>query len=118
MQIGDIVKTENGVDVKKGNALQQSVAEVSNENGIREKIRVKPKAPNLVIIGNIAYDVIDFSRVSKERERIIDIGGACTFSSIPASLYHRVGMVGKIGEDFDISKFYQYNVDLSRSTKN
>lgn len=115
MQIGDIIKTQNGEDVKKGNALEQSVAEIARESSIRERIRVKPKAPDLVIIGNIAYDVIDFSRINKKRENIVDIGGACTFSSIPASLYHRVGMVGKIGNDFDISKFYQYNIDLSRS---
>ena len=31
---------------------------------IRERIKVvsQPKAPALVIIGNIAYDIIDFSR--------------------------------------------------------
>jgi len=31
---------------------------------------------------------------------------------LPASLYHRVGIVGKVGNDFDLSKFYSYNLDL------
>ena len=78
-----------------------------------EEIDIKPKSPNLVIIGNIAYDIIDFSKLEEKRPNIIDIGGACVFSSIPASLFHRVGMVGKIGKDLDISQFYGYNIDLS-----
>lgn len=78
-----------------------------------EKIDIKPKSPNLVIIGNIAYDIIDFSKLEEKRPNIIDIGGACVFSTIPASLFHRVGMVGKIGKDLDISQFYGYNIDLS-----
>ena len=59
---------------------------------IRERIKVvsQPKAPALVIIGNIAYDIIDFSRLNRKRENIVDVGGACVFSSIPASLYGRV----------------------------
>lgn len=78
-----------------------------------EKIEIKPQSPNLVIIGNIAYDIIDFSKLKEKRSNIIDIGGACVFSTIPASLFHRVGMVGKIGNDLDISQFYSYNIDLS-----
>lgn len=69
--------------------------------------------PSLVIIGNIAYDVIDFSKVKKNRKNIINIGGACLFSAIPASLFHRVGIVAKVGNDFDISNIYDYNIDLS-----
>jgi len=69
--------------------------------------------PNLIIIGNIAYDIIDFSKVDSNRENIVDLGGACIFSSVPASLFHRVGIVGKIGNDFDLSKLYGYNIDLS-----
>lgn len=78
-----------------------------------EKVELEQKAPNLVIIGNIAYDIIDFSRVNSQRPNLIDIGGACVFSSIPASLFYRVGMVGKIGKDLDFSQFYGYNIDLS-----
>lgn len=111
---GDIVMTENGKDVKKGNALKQSITDLVEENdNMRARLKVQPQAPSLVIIGNIAYDIIDFSRINKNRKKIIDIGGACTFSSILASFYHRIGIVGKVGEDFDISKFYEYNIDLT-----
>ena len=58
-----------------------------------EKVKLEEKFPNLVIIGNIAYDIVDFSKVNVERPNIVDIGGACVFSTIPASLFHRVGMV-------------------------
>lgn len=78
-----------------------------------EKIQIKPQSPKLVIIGNIAYDIIDFSKLEEKRPNIVDIGGACVFSTVPASLFHRVGMVGKIGKDLDISQFYDYNIDLS-----
>ena len=78
-----------------------------------EKIPIKPQSPKLVIIGNIAYDIIDFSKLKEKRPNIVDIGGACVFSTVPASLFHRVGMVGKIGKDLDISQFYDYNIDLS-----
>lgn len=78
-----------------------------------EKVKLEQKSPNLVIIGNIAYDIIDFSKVNSQRPNIVDIGGACVFSTIPASLFYRVGMVGKIGNDLDISQFYGYNIDLS-----
>lgn len=71
------------------------------------------KSPNVVIIGNIAYDVIDFSKIDEKRKNLVNIGGACVFSTIPASLFYRVGMVGKVGKDFDISKFFGYNIDLS-----
>lgn len=71
------------------------------------------KSPNLIIIGNIAYDVIDFTKVDRQRENITNVGGACVFSTIPASLFYKVGMVGKIGKDFDITQFYGYNIDLS-----
>ena len=78
-----------------------------------EKIQIKPQSPKLVVIGNIAYDIIDFSKLEEKRPNIVDIGGACVFSTVPASLFHRVGMVGKIGKDLDISQFYDYNIDLS-----
>ncbi len=77
------------------------------------KVKVGYTCPKLVVIGNIAYDIIDFSRLRTKRPNVIDIGGACVFSTIPASLFHRVGMVGKIGNDLDISNFYGYNIDLS-----
>ena len=78
-----------------------------------ERLEIENKCPRLIIIGNIAYDILDFSRLQNKRDSITDIGGACVFTSIPASMFSRVGMVGKIGNDFDISKFYGYNIDLS-----
>lgn len=74
---------------------------------------INDNTPNLVIIGNIAYDIIDFSKIRPNSKPLVDIGGACVFSAVPASLFYRVGMVGKIGNDFDISKFSDYNIDLS-----
>ena len=74
---------------------------------------IENDSPNLVIIGNIAYDIIDFSKIKNKSEQLVDVGGACVFSSIPASLFYRVGIVGKIGNDFDISKFQNYDIDLS-----
>lgn len=73
----------------------------------------KIKSPNLVIIGNIAYDIVDFSRVDATRDNIKTLGGACFFSTIPASFFYRVGMVGKIGNDIDINIFKKFNIDLS-----
>lgn len=84
---------------------------------MNNSIKLEPKTPKLVIVGNIAYDIIDFSRLKQKKSNIVDIGGACVFSSIPASLFHRVGMVGKIGNDFDISHFYGYNIDLTAVKK-
>lgn len=78
-----------------------------------EKVKLENNSPSLVIVGNIAYDIVDFSKVNSNKPNIVDIGGACVFSTIPASLFHRVGMVGKIGNDLDISQFYGYNIDLS-----
>lgn len=106
--------------MKKGNALQQSVAEFMNErDNIRDRIKVQPQisVPNVVIIGNIAYDIVDFSRVNSSKQKIVDVGGACVFTSIPASMFSRVGIVGKIGNDFDISRLYGYNIDLSAVQK-
>ena len=73
-----------------------------------EKVKLEQTAPNLIIIGNIAYDIIDFSKVNSKRPNLVDIGGACVFTSIPASLFHRVGMVGKIAGKFNhITKILQ-----------
>lgn len=67
--------------------------------------------PNLVIIGNTAYDTKEYSLNGKIREK--DVGGACLYSAIPASLFARVGIVTKIGEDFDINQILKYNIDFS-----
>ena len=105
---GDIIQTENGKDIKKGTAFKNNVM-----NFIDDKANEDKNVPQVVVIGNIAYDEIDFGKVDRNRKNTVEIGGACTFSAIPASMFSRVGMVGKIGKDFDISKFYGYNIDLS-----
>lgn len=74
--------------------------------------KIEYKVPNLIIIGNIAYDIVDFSRIDANRKNIKDIGGACLFTSIPASLYNRVGMVSKIGNDLELSELYGHDIDL------
>lgn len=111
---GDIIQTQDGKDVKKGNARYKNLTEFIESKMIKMKLlELKDNASNLVIVGNIAYDILDFSHLKTKRESIVDIGGACVFTSIPASQFSRVGIVGKIGKDFDISKFYGYNIDLS-----
>ena len=47
---------------------------------------INDNTPNLVIIGNIAYDIIDFSKIRPNSKPLVDIGGACVFSAVPASL--------------------------------
>lgn len=76
-------------------------------------VRIMYNPPRLIIIGNIAYDIVDFSKVDKTRKNIINLGGACLFSAIPASFFQRIGMVAKIGNDFDYSKLCNYNIDLT-----
>lgn len=66
---------------------------------------------NLVIIGNTAYDTKEYLLNHNIRER--DIGGACLYSAIPASLFSRVGIVTKIGNDFELEKIQNYDIDFS-----
>ena len=69
------------------------------------------QTPNLVIIGNTAYDTKEY--VINKKKRVRDIGGACLYSAIPASLFSRVGIVTRVGKDFEISKIRNYNIDFS-----
>lgn len=67
---------------------------------------------NTVFIGNIAFDVNSFFYGKKtEQLRTNNNGGACFYSAIPSSLFYRVGIVSKIGEDFDAKVFSKYNID-------
>ena len=67
---------------------------------------------NTSFIGNIAFDINSFYYGEKEEQlKTKNIGGACFYSAIPASLFYKVGMVGKVGGDFDISIFSKYNID-------
>ena len=69
---------------------------------------------NTVYIGNLALDINSFYYgKEKEQLRTKNYGGACFYSAIPASLFYRVGIVGKIGYDFDKKVFEKYNVDTT-----
>lgn len=69
---------------------------------------------NTIIIGNIAYDIDEFYYGEKNPiHRVKKNGGACFYSALPASLFYRVGIVSKVGSDFDISIFDSYNIDTT-----
>ena len=68
------------------------------------------EVPNLVIIGNTAFDTKEYVIQNKKREK--DIGGACLYSAIPASLFFNVGIVTKIGKDFNLKEICNYNLNL------
>ena len=110
---GDIVVTQNEKDVIKGNALKDRISKVAKLD-FKDKYKINIEGcPDVVFIGNISFDIVDFSKVDKSKKQIEGIGGACIYSSIPASLYGRVGIIGKVGNDFDITKLYGNNIDLS-----
>ncbi len=67
--------------------------------------------PNLIIIGNTAYDTKEYVIDNAVRER--DVGGACLYSAIPASIFFNVGIVTKIGNDFDINLLKAFNLNIS-----
>ena len=69
---------------------------------------------NTVIIGNIAFDVNSFY-YAKETEQLhtTNNGGACFYAAIPASLFYPVGIVSKVGSDFDIKVFKEYDIDTT-----
>ena len=66
--------------------------------------------PNLVIIGNTAFDTKEYMIQGKKRER--DIGGACLYASIPASLFYNVGIVTKVGKDFNLREIQNYDLNI------
>ncbi len=68
---------------------------------------------NTVIIGNIAFDINSFY-YGKETEqlRTTNNGGACFYSAIPASLFYPVGIVGRVGSDFNVEVFKKYDIDI------
>lgn len=61
------------------------------------------KNVNAVIIGNCAFDVNTFLDRDGEKEKVVvNNGGACLYSLIPASIFSNVGVVTRIGNDFDV----------------
>lgn len=69
---------------------------------------------NVVIVGNIAFDVNTFpKRMNGKDEIVINNGGAGYYSLIPASLYTKTGIVARVGNDFNMSTLKKSNIDLS-----
>ena len=66
--------------------------------------------PKLVIIGDSAYDTNRF--IGGSHFFKTNYGGAGTYSSVPASLFYRVGLVSNAGEDFNVDKLKKFNIDL------
>jgi len=73
---------------------------------------MKDNIVDVVIIGNSAYDVNTFlNRDGLKEKTITNKGGACLYSLIPASIYSKVGLVTRIGNDFDINLFHKLDID-------
>ena len=71
------------------------------------------KKVDVVIVGNIAYDVNTFpNRNNGKAKIVVNNGGAGYYSLIPASIYAKVGIVARIGVDFDINILKHDNIDL------
>ena len=68
--------------------------------------------PKLVIIGDSAYDTNRFIGEDGSHFFKTIYGGAGTYSSVPASLFYRVGLVSNAGEDFNVDKLKKFNIDL------
>lgn len=65
---------------------------------------------NFAVIGNLAYDYNYFPNRSEE---VVNLGGATLYSGVPASLFVKVGIAAKVGEDYDFSVFDNLNFDLA-----
>lgn len=69
---------------------------------------------DFVVIGNISYDYNYFpNRDNEEIKEVMNYGGATLYSGIPASLFVKVGVVARVGEDYDLSILNKLNLDLS-----
>ena len=68
--------------------------------------------PNLIIIGDSAYDTNKFICEDSSHFFKTNYGGAGIYSSVPASLFYRVGLVSNAGEDFNVDKLKKFNIDL------
>lgn len=68
--------------------------------------------PNLVIIGDVSYDINKFFYNDGTSEIKVNFGGSSIYASVPASTFFRVGLVSNAGEDMDISKLKEFDIDL------
>ena len=70
------------------------------------------QTPNLIIIGDVSYDTNKFFYENGTSEIKTNYGGSSIYASIPASVFYRVGLVSNAGEDIDIGKLREYDIDL------
>lgn len=69
---------------------------------------------SFVVVGNISYDYNYFpNRDNEELKEVMNYGGATIYSGIPASIFTKVGVAAKVGEDYNLDVLKQYNLDLS-----
>lgn len=68
--------------------------------------------PNLIIIGDSAYDTNRFICENGSHFYKTNYGGAGIYSSVPASIFYRVGLVSNAGDDFSVDKLKKFNIDL------
>lgn len=68
--------------------------------------------PNLIIIGDIAYDTNEFFYEDGTKKIVVNNGGSSIYAGVPSSLFYRVGLVSKAGKDYDINILKDYNIDL------
>lgn len=69
---------------------------------------------NVVIVGNIAFDINTFPKRNNGRDKVVtNKGGAGYYSLIPASLFSKTGIVARVGNDFDIATLKSDNIDLT-----
>lgn len=69
---------------------------------------------DFVVIGNISYDYNYFpNRNNEELKEVMNYGGATIYSGIPASIFTKVGIAAKVGEDYDLDILKRFNFDLS-----
>ena len=67
---------------------------------------------DVVIVGNIAYDINTFPRRDKDTDKVvINRGGEGYYSLIPASLYTKTGIVARVGNDFNTKFHHTYLTD-------
>lgn len=65
---------------------------------------------DFVVVGNLAYD---YNFFPNRGEEVVNLGGATLYSGVPASLFVKVGIAAKVGEDYDFSVFDNLNFDLT-----
>lgn len=89
----------------------QQVGEKEEDNVVFIQFEKYNKV-DLVIVGNLSIDKTYFHK-KDGIAKTDDVGGAALYSSMPASLYTRVGIVSKVGENYNLEIFNKYpNIDL------